>query len=78
MLHRQKLAGPCQLNLTIKANGARNAKFDVMSFREELRPKIARTSATLPEVPLQVFELVALAGECPRSVRVLESAKHGS
>jgi hypothetical protein len=71
-------AVPCSLKLTIKANSARNAPFDVMNLREEVRPKIARTSATLPEVPLQASELVALTGECPRSVRVLESAKHGS
>jgi hypothetical protein len=75
---RRGLAGPCSPSPTIKANSARNAPFDVMSFRKELRPKIARTSATQPEVPLQVSELVALTGECPRSVRVLESAEHGS
>jgi hypothetical protein len=72
------VAGPCPLNLTINANSLRKAPSDAMSFREELPPRIARTSASLPDVPLQVSELVALTGERPCSVRVLESAKHGS
>ena len=53
MLHRQKPAGPCSLNLTIKANSVRKAPANELGLQEQLRPKTARTSATLPEVPLQ-------------------------
>jgi len=71
-------AGPCRLNLTIKANSARNAPAKTSSLRKEFGPAIVGTSAHVADVQLQLFERVAVAGECPRSVRVLENAEHGS